>query len=112
MREQPSVLRLGVAALLVALAALVVAFVGLVLFRREYARRVVPFSEHPEVELAYGAPWVVVGKTLVFAARHPSTLRWGLVYALHLMIGIDALAAMSDADLERAHREGERRARR
>jgi hypothetical protein len=111
MREPPSILRFGVAASLVALAVILIALVGLILFRREYARRVAPFSAFPEVELAYGAPWLVVVKTLAFAARHPSTLRWGLVYALHLLIGVDPLAAITDAELARVHREGERRSR-
>lgn len=111
MREPFSLLRLAIATLLAAVAASLVAFVGLLLFRREYARRVAPISELPDVELAYGAPWLAVAKTLVFAARHPSTLRWGLIYALHLLIGVDPLAALDDAELARVHRESERRAR-
>ena len=82
--------------------------VGLAIFRRGWARRVLPYARAPDVELAFGAPWVSFVRTVRFARRHPRALRWGLVYALHLLVGVDPLAALDSASLARAQHEGER----
>jgi hypothetical protein len=108
MRELSFLLRIGLLVLLVAGGLWLTAIVGLALFRRTYAQRTAAIAAVPEVELAFGAPWTLFANTVAFAIRHPSTLRWGLVYALHLLIGIDLLDAISDADLERLHRDIER----
>ncbi|HJL16268.1 MAG TPA: hypothetical protein RMH99_11465 [Sandaracinaceae bacterium LLY-WYZ-13_1] len=95
-------LRLAAALAVAALAVVVYAWVGLALFRRGWSRRALRWARRPDVELAFGPPWVVLERTARFAARHPRSLRWGLFYALHLTVGIDPLARLGDETLRRA----------
>jgi hypothetical protein len=106
MKEESLAVRLVMIALLGVLGLSILGFVGLAIFRREYARRIAALGETVDVDLAFGSTWSTAYKTAGFALRHPSTLRWGLIYALHLVIGIDPLAALADADLRRIHEKG------
>ena len=97
-------------ALFVALAApLTTSLVGLTMFRRGWARRALRFARRPDPELAFGSFPAAFVRTMAFAWRHPRALRSGLVYALHLLVGIDPLAALDDRTLERVHAALERR---
>ncbi len=98
-------LSLSLLALLLAAFGFAFGTLGLAFFRRDYARRVAAIAVVPDIELAYGRPWLVITKTALFALRHPSTLRWGLLYAAHLLIGIDLLSAVDDDELARLHRD-------
>lgn len=70
----------------VAIGASVWAWVGLTLFRRDWARRVLPYARTPDVELCFGPLWLGLWRTARFAWRHPRTLRVGAIYGLHLLI--------------------------
>lgn len=107
MREQVLSWRWLAALVVVALGTVAVAVVGLAWFRRGYARRVASFALTPNVELAWGATWLVLLSTLLFVVRHPRTLRFGLVYAAHLLVGIDLLSAIDDSTLAKLHRDVE-----
>jgi len=77
------------------------AWVGLTLFRRDWARRVLPYSRSPDVELCFGPLWLGLWRTARFAWRHPRTLKVGAIYGLHLLMGIEPLAALDEEALRR-----------
>jgi hypothetical protein len=111
MREH-LVWRIGAALVLLVSIAGLVGVIGLAWFRRDFARRVALVAALPNVDLAYGAFWLVLLKTVVLLLRHPRMLLLGWLHAGHLLVGIDPLEALDDATLQALQRAADEEARR
>ncbi|MEC7524015.1 MAG: hypothetical protein VYE22_29305 [Myxococcota bacterium] len=82
-------------------AGVVWSWVGLALFRREWARIAIDHARRPDVDLCFGPLWVVLWRTALFVCRHPRTLRLGAVYGLHLLVGVDLLRWLDEEEVRR-----------